>query len=220
MKKLLKAIIIILIIIVIIGAAVLGINSHVKSSVKDRIIDDPSELEDFDCILVLGAGIRDDGPSPMLADRLDQAVDLYNSGVSDRLLMSGDHGSPYYDEVNIMKQYAKNCGVPSENIFMDHAGFSSYDSIYRAKEIFGAQRLVIVTQEYHLYRALYIADKLGLDAYGVCSDPRRYAGHRYRELREILARDKDFFKCIFKPEPKYLGEKIPITGNGDVTNDK
>ena len=119
-----------------------------------------------------------------------------------------------------MKQFAIDKGVPSEDIFMDHAGFSSYDSIYRAKEIFGAKKILIVTQKYHLYRALYIADKLEIEAYGVGSDPRKYSGQALREIREIFARDKDFVKCIFKPESTYLGDTIPVSGNGDITNDK
>ena len=133
--------------------------------------------------------------------------------------MSGDHGREEYDEVNIMKKYAIENGVPSENIFMDHAGFSTYESIYRAKDIFKAKKVVIVTQKYHLYRALYIANQLGLEAYGVGADPRQYVGATYRELREIIARNKDFIKCILKPEPTYLGDTIPVSGNGDITND-
>ena len=156
----------------------------------------------------------------MLEDRLLEGIKLYENNVSSKIIMSGDHGKEDYDEVNIMKNYAIEKGVPSENIFMDHAGFSTYESIYRAKEIFKAKRIVIVTQEYHLYRALYIANKLGLEAYGVGADPRQYVGATYRELREILARDKDFIKCIFKPKPTYLGETIPVSGNGDITNDK
>jgi vancomycin permeability regulator SanA len=119
-----------------------------------------------------------------------------------------------------MKNYLIEKGITSENIFMDHAGFSTYDSIYRAKEIFKAKKVIVITQKYHLYRALHIANKLGLEAYGVNSDPRRYTGQTYRELREILARNKDFIKCLFKPEPTYLGEAIPVSGNGDTTNDK
>ena len=103
---------------------------------------------------------------------------------------------------------------------MDHAGFSTYESMYRAKEVFEAKKVVIVTQKYHLHRALYVAEKLGIDAYGVSSDPRTYRGQFVREIREILARDKDFFKCIVKPEPTYLGDTIPVSGNGDTTNDK
>lgn len=147
---------------------VLAINFIVKLSTKNQIIQDNdySELGDIDCILVLGAGIWGDKPSPMLEDRLNEAVFLYNKGVSNKIIMSGDHGREEYDEVNIMKDYAIEKGVPSEDIFMDHAGFNSYDSIYRAKEIFEAKRIVIVTQKYHLYRALYIANNLGLEAKG------------------------------------------------------
>lgn len=218
MKKVLKYIIIAIIIITII---VLGINLYVKFSTKNQIIskDNYSDLSDIDCIIILGAGIWNNKPSHMLEDRLLEGINLYNNNVSNKILMSGDHGKAEYDEVNIMKNYAIEKGIPSENIFMDHAGFSTYESIYRAKEIFEAKKVVIVTQKYHLYRALYIANKLGLDAYGVNSDPRNYVGETYRELREILARDKDFIKCLYKPKPTYLGDVIPISGNGDITND-
>ena len=218
MKKLLKYGIIIIIIIAII---VLGINLYVRISTNKQIIkeNDYTELSDVDCIIILGAGIWEDKPSPMLEDRLLEGIKLYQNSVSDKIIMSGDHGRREYDEVNIMKNYAIEKGIPSENIFMDHAGFSTYESIYRAKDIFEAKKVVIVTQEYHLYRALYIANQLGLEAYGVRADPRQYVGATYRELREILARDKDFIKCIFKPEPTYLGDTIPVSGNGDITND-
>ena len=156
----------------------------------------------------------------MLEDRLLQGIELYNNNVSTKIIMSGDHGREEYDEVNIMKEFAIEKGVPSENIFMDHAGFSTYESIYRAKEIFEADKIVIVTQKYHLYRALHIANSLGIEAYGVGADPRQYVGAMYREIREILARNKDFVKCLFKPEPTYLGETIPVSGNGNATNDK
>ncbi len=187
-----------------------------KQIIKEN---DYTELSDVDCIIILGAGIWGDKPSPMLEDRLLEGIKLYQNSVSDKIIMSGDHGRKEYDEVNIMKNYAIEKGIPSENIFMDHAGFSTYESIYRAKDIFEAKKVVIVTQEYHLYRALYIANQLGLEAYGVGADPRQYVGATYRELREILARDKDFIKCIFKPEPTYLGDTIPVSGNGDITND-
>ncbi len=218
MKKLLKYGIIIIIIIAII---VLGINLYVRISTNKQIIkeNDYTALSDVDCIIILGAGIWEDKPSPMLEDRLLEGIKLYQNSVSDKIIMSGDHGRREYDEVNIMKNYAIEKGIPSENIFMDHAGFSTYESIYRAKDIFEAKKVVIVTQKYHLYRALYIANQLGLEAYGVGADPRQYIGATYRELREILARDKDFIKCIFKPEPTYLGDTIPVSGNGDITND-
>ena len=219
MKNVIKYITIIIAVVIVI---ILIINFFVKQSTKKQIIKNSEikKLEDIDCIIVLGAGIWENKPSPMLEDRLLEAISLYKNNVSDKIIMSGDHGKEDYDEVNVMKNFAIEKGIPSENIFMDHAGFSSYESIYRAKEIFKAKKIVIVTQKYHLYRSLYIANKLGLEAYGVASDPRQYVGAFYRELREILARNKDFIKCIFKPEPTYLGEVIPVNGNGDITNDK
>jgi vancomycin permeability regulator SanA len=132
--------------------------------------------------------------------------------------MSGDHGQKNYDEVNTMKQYAVDAGIPASDIFMDHAGFSTYESVYRAKEIFGAEKIIIVTQRYHLYRALHIANAFGLEAYGVSADLRSYRGQTYRDIREILARNKDFITAIFKPKPTYLGETIPIFGDGNLTN--
>ena len=203
------------------AASLLLIDHHVKASVLDRIMtsEEAAELQ-ADCILVLGAGVRSGGvPSPMLEDRLKTGIALYQSGAAKRLLMSGDHGRKDYDEVNVMKSYALHEGVPSEAVFMDHAGFSTYESMYRARDIFGAKRIIIVTQEYHLHRALDDAEALGLEAYGVAADGRRYSGQLYRDFREILARGKDFFYGIVQPRPTYLGETIPLSGNGDVTND-
>lgn len=216
-KKILKIILILAIAAIL---AVIAINLYMYSSVKDRIYhSDELKLNEFDCILVLGAGVRDDGsPSHMLEDRLIVGKELYDSGVSEYLLLTGDHGREGYDEVNCMKNYMLENGVPREPIFLDHAGFSTYESLYRAKEIFGAEKVVIVTQGYHLYRALFIADSLGLDAVGATADLRTYVGQSMRETREIAARVKDFFYTIFKPEPTYLGEKIPLEGSGEVTD--
>ena len=202
---------------------VIGINLWVKNSVSDRILTetDAASLQDIDCVVVLGCGVHSDGsPSDMLEDRLKRSVALYDLGAAPKLLMSGDHGTLQYDEVDTMKRYAVDAGVPSEDVFMDHAGFSTYETVYRAKEIFGAERIIIVTQEYHLYRALYIAEALGIEAYGVASDYREYAGQSLRDLREILARVKDFGMAIIKPEPTYLGKAIPISGNGELTHDE
>ncbi|MCI9279932.1 MAG: DUF218 domain-containing protein [Bacilli bacterium] len=199
---------------------ILSLNIYIVGSNKSRIYNlENVSLENIDAILVLGAGIRGKNPSPMLEDRLKAAISLYEKNNNIKMIMSGDHKRDDYNEVQVMKNYAIKNGVPSEHVFMDHAGFSSYESLYRAKEIFGVKKIVIVTQKYHLYRALYIAKKLGLEAYGVASNPRNYAGQTKREIRESLARIKDFFKCILKPEPTYLGKAISLSASGDLTND-
>lgn len=205
---------------IICGAAAIGINFYVMAKADPYILPAESSGEGYDCILVLGCGVNGDTPSHMLEDRLLQGVALYHSGAAPKMIMSGDHGRDHYDEVNVMKNFAIERGVESSDIFMDHAGFSTYESMYRAKEIFQAEKILIVTQKYHLYRAVYNARALGLDAYGVASDPRAYAGQLYRSVREVLARNKDFIYSIIKPEPTYLGEAIPVYGNGDLTNDK
>ncbi len=202
--------------------SILSINAYVKNSVDDNIlsVSGASELKDIDCIIVLGCGINANGtPSDMLRDRLNFAIEIYKNGGAPKLLMSGDHGRVGYNEVGVMKQYAIDQGVPSEDIFMDHAGFSTYETMYRAKEIFKASKVIVVTQEYHLYRGMYNAEKLGMETYGVASDVYWYQNKFYRETREAVARCKDFIWCIFKPEPTYLGEAIPVSGNGNVTND-
>lgn len=214
---------ILVLIIVCIGViALFGINKYVKAYAAGRILT-PEEAAglDADCILVLGAQVRQDNtPSLILRDRLERGIELYNMGASDRLLMSGDHGTVEYDEVNVMKKFAVDSGIPSKHVFMDHAGFSTYESLYRARDIFKARKIIIVTQEYHLYRAIYIAEKLGLDAYGVAAASVNYSGQAYRDFREMLARTKDFFYTVFQPEPTYLGDAIPVDGDGDLTNDK
>ncbi len=185
----------------LIGAiALFSINARVKTVTDSKIIsvEESAKLEDIDCIIVLGCQVKSDGSlSHMLRDRLMRGVELYKQTTAPKIIMSGDHGQKSYDEVNAMKQYAIENGVPSEDVFMDHAGFSTYESMYRARDIFKAKKVLIVTQEYHLYRAIYVARKLGLDAYGVTSDLRDYGGQDFRDIREILARNKDFFFTVF-----------------------
>lgn len=201
--------------------AVFGLSSYMKSHTAERILSaEEAEKLDADCILILGCGVREDGtPSLMLRDRLETGIALYEAGAAEKFLMSGDHGRKEYDEVNTMKYFAMERGIPSEDIFMDHAGFSTYDSMYRARDVFCVEKVIIVTQEYHLPRALYVAEKLGLEAYGVAALDVNYHGQAYREFREMLARAKDFCTAWMQPKPKYLGEAIPVSGNGDLTND-
>ncbi len=218
-----KIISILLSICILAGAFAVGVNAYMLISTKDNILtlEQAKEIGNADCILVLGCLVwSETRPSHMLEDRLLVAVDLYKQGTAPKILMTGDHGREDYDEVNVMKNFAIDEGVESENIFMDHAGFSTYESMYRAKEVFKAAKIVIVTQGYHLPRAIKCAEALGLEAYGVPSDLRNYGKDLYNNVREFAARVKDFFYCIIKPEPTYLGEAIPISGDGNITNDK
>lgn len=223
-KSIIKKILLVLVgIVLVVSLCVLGVNIFVKSSVSDKIVTvEKAKDLNADCIIVLGAGLRPDGnPTWMLEDRIKVGDELYKNHAAPKIIMSGDHGRESYDEVNAMKKYAKSEGVPSKDIFMDHAGFETYDTMYRARDVFGAKKVIIVTQKYHLYRAMYAAKKLGLDAYGVSATKRKYDNKQWiRDMREWLARVKIFGKCITKPKPKYLGKKIDLSGSGDVTNDK
>lgn len=209
---------------VLAAAAFLAINIIVTDFAEPYIsgADDIKSLKEADCVLVLGALVYDDSRlSPILADRVKTAVNIYKAGKAKKLLLSGDHGQTDYDEVNAMMEYAISLGVPAEDIFLDHAGFSTYESVYRARDVFLVRNVIIVTQQFHLSRAVYTARVLGLKAYGVSSDLRRYAGENYNNIRESLARVKDFlYVNIFLPEPKYLGEAIPIYGESGATHDK
>ena len=216
--------------VVLCTVVVFAVDAHVRSSAGPRIVsvDEAAALGDVDCVLVFGCGVHPDGrPSDMLADRVACGVALYENGTSPKLLMSGDHGRADYDEVNVMRNAAVQAGVPGgavetsglpvDDVFMDHAGFSTYESMYRARDVFGAKRIVVVSQEYHLYRALYVAERLGLDAYGVSADLRPYAGQQAREIREVLARNKDFLTAIAQPLPTFLGDPISLSGSAAAT---
>lgn len=239
MKKAIKRfflkILLLLIVLGIIGTlSGILINSRVVSTTEDNIlyvVRDDVEIKQFarkslknlkaDCALVLGCGIVDQNtPSDMLKDRLDVGIELYRQGIVPKLLLSGDNGQEHYNEIHVMFQYAKDEGVPAEDIFCDHAGFSTYDSMYRAGSIFECDKVIVVTQQYHQHRAIYIGEKLGIEVYGVASDQRKYFGQTYRDAREVLARIKDCFKALLRSKPTYGGEAIPISGSGIYSHDE
>lgn len=193
---LLRSAIFCFIIAIMLVATVMIISMAVVDSTDERVIEVSDLSESYDCIMVLGAGLQADGsPSHMLEDRLKTAIGAFESGAVDVILMSGDRSGDSYDEPAAMVKYAVENGVDADDILVDNEGFSTYESIIRAKEVYGFDRIVVITQEYHLYRALYIADKNGVEAVGVSSDLRTYRGQSMRDLREILARAKDFFQC-------------------------
>ena len=201
MKKIFKYILIVLIVIILVPVI---INFYVILSTKNRIVSGDSKLlTDIDYIVILGAGIRRGKPSPMLEDRLKTGISLYNNDISNKILITGDHMNDDYDEVTVMKNYLLEHGIPEEDIITDNYGISTYDSIYRVKNVYKSNKVVIVSQRYHLYRALFLSDNLDLESYGVEADLRYYYGQWYREIREILARNKDFIKGIIKPKAVY-----------------
>jgi vancomycin permeability regulator SanA len=206
---------------ILVVSGVLSVNYYVKKTGEQYILN-PDEVAEADAVLVLGAYVFPDGTvSHILNDRLSVGYELYQEGKVPKIIVSGDHGRKDYDEVNAMKDFLKEKNVPSEDVFMDHAGFSTYESIYRARDIFQVNKVIIVTQKYHLMRAVFIARELGLEAYGVPSDMRSYRYMAQYELREIAARSKDFLLAkVFQPEPTFLGEEIPVSGDGKATDDK
>lgn len=180
-----------------------------------------AEARQAQCIIVPGAMVWGDVPSAMLQDRLDVAFELYQAGAAPKILVSGDHGQQEYDEVNTMRRYLEDRGVPTEDIFMDHAGFDTYDTMYRAKSVFQVQSAIVVTQRYHEYRALFLAHSMGIQVQGVACDRYRSRRQWWYDMREILARAKDFVNAtVLRPDSKYGGEAIPISGSGIATHDE
>lgn len=176
------------------------------------IYDDPVGVPSTPVAIVFGAGLQPDGrPSLMLADRVDAAVELYRAGKVGRILMTGDNSKPGYDEVSAMKQRAVARGVPSDLVNLDYAGFRTYDSAYRAKAVFGIEQAVLVTQRYHLPRALFLARSFGIEAVGLAAGQDHYRGQEYYNLRELAALSASWYEVnVTRPEPRYLGDPVDL----------
>lgn len=187
-----------LVLVCMIGA--FTISEYVRISTDSSIYSGADELgsvSDVDCIVILGAGLKSDGtPSHMLEDRIKVGVNVMNVTGIKYILMSGDRSGDYYDEPAAMKKYAESLGVDPERILIDGKGYSTYESISRLKNEYGFERVIVITQKYHLHRALYISRFFGIESVGVSSDLRGYRRQTAREIREILARVKDFFMCM------------------------
>lgn len=199
---------------------VFGLNYYIYSSTKSSIYSDTNKVSKSYTALVLGAKVyRNGNLSVILQDRVNTALDLYQSKKITRFLLSGDHGKSNYDEVNLMKDYLIKKGVPKQDIFLDHAGFDTYDSVYRAKHIFNVTEIVIVTQHFHVKRAVYIAKSLGLKVQGFTADKHQYGIAKKMVLRESLANVKAFLELLFHKKPKYLGSIIDIKGDSSLSYD-
>lgn len=201
------------------GIAVAAINIAVVTAAKRTILspEKAAELTDVDCIIVLGCQVKKDTPSDMLYDRIITGVELYRLGTSETLFMSGDSRTKHYDEVGVMKRVACENGVPEAAVDCDGYGLSTYDSIYRAAKLYGYKKIVIVTQEYHLYRAVYIAKKMGLEAYGVSASIRKYRGQFLQDMREAAARVKDFAFTLMIPDAE-MGLKVWNPAGNDAND--
>jgi SanA protein len=176
---------------------------------------DPARAPHAQAALVLGAGLNADGsPSVMLMDRLRAAATLYRAGKVEKVLASGDHGTVGYDEVNAMRRALIGLGVAERDVFTDHAGFATLDSVVRARRVFNVHSAVIVTQGFHLPRALWLARRAGLEAHGLAADGRYGRRGRIAALREVLARTKAVEDAVTGARPKYLGPRIDIAGDG------
>lgn len=218
-KYIVKIMRIFLVLFVVLAIVTASINAYICYIGKKNITTLDEYSDHADCVIVLGAGVSYNQPSYMLRDRLDLAIELYDQGRVDKILVSGDHGSKEYDEVNVMKEYLLEKGIKSEDIFMDHAGFDTYSTMVRAKKVFEVESCIISTQEYHLCRGIYLAMKQDIDAKGIPCDNYISSKLPYFKLREIAARVKAFLYAeILKPEP-VLGDVIPINGDGEITAD-
>jgi SanA protein len=216
-RKLFKAA---LIIILLLAILIVAINIYVSNYSNDKIYTEIKDVPYAYTALVPGSLVyKDSSLSLIVKDRVDKAIELYKAGKVKRILVSGDHGREKYDEVNCMKKYLKEQDIPEEDIFTDHAGFDTYSSIVRANKVFKVDSMIIVSQEYHLRRALYIAGKKDLIVYGYVSDKRTYPGMRGFKIREYLANVKAFFYVLFNISPHFLGPEIPITGDSKKSYD-
>lgn len=197
---------------------IVSINFYIVQVTKEYIQTDYTKLPNVDAIIVLGAKVHQDQLSYVLESRLVGGINCMLQNKANAILLSGDHGQKNYDEVNSMRKYILRRKFPirKEQIFMDHAGFDTYDSMYRALHIFGIKSAIIVTQNFHINRSVYIARSLGIKAYGLAIDESMYKYHLQLnwKIREYVTRVKAFKDVLINAQPTFLGEKIPISGNG------
>jgi len=200
-------------------AALWGMNTYVEQ-IGAQDLTAIEDVGQADAVIILGAAVYNGRPSATLARRLNKGLEVYQNSAVPKIIVSGDNGTRHYNEVDAMRNYLMERGVPAEDIFMDHAGFNTYDSMVRAKEVFQVNRAVVVTQYQHLLRSLYIARRVGLSACGVDAGGYNEIEMRQQFWREALARVKAVLQCeITKPQPKYLGEPIPVSGSGLATEE-
>jgi SanA protein len=210
------------ILLVLAALAVLVPNLVITQAAKDYIVQSVEDAPHAEVAIVLGARVWVDGtPMDMLGDRLETGVRLYEQGKVDKILLSGEHYKVPYNQVDVMLKYVLERGVPERDVFTDNAGLTTYDTMYRAREVFQVESALIVTQDFHLSRAVYTARQMGLEAIGVVADLMTYRDEAPNAAREILARVNAILELHFThPAPAELGPPLPITGDGRESRDR
>ncbi|WP_119793080.1 SanA/YdcF family protein [Flavobacterium anhuiense] len=199
--------------------AVVSVNYYVKSSTKTKIYYSAKKFPKNDVGIIFGAGINGNQPSKYLKDRLDSGIMLWKAKRINKILLSGDNGRDEYDELTVMKNYCYNHGVDTTKIFIDYAGFDTYSTMYRAKHIFKIKRATLISQKYHLNRAIYIGQKLGIKCVGYSANKGEYLGYKYVCFREYGSIFKSFFDVLRNREPRFLGSEIDINGESNYSKE-
>jgi len=183
----------------------LGSKSYIYKNIED--------IKEAQVVLIPGAAVLKNGAlSSIFKDRVNTAIELYQAKKVSKILVSGDNSTISHNEVNPVRNYLLEKGVPDEDIFLDHAGFDTYSTMYRARDIFQVSSIIISTQSFHLPRSVFIARMLGINAFGISADVGHILFKNY--IREIFANEKAVLELIFHIKPKFLGDVIPITGDG------
>lgn len=198
---------------VLLSMVIIACNVTIFASTQSYLYDTPEEYPVGVVAIVPGAAISKEGElSSVFIARIDMAIKLYEAGKVSKILVSGDNSTVSHNEVNPARMYLLSKGILDQDIFLDHAGFDTYSSMYRARDIFEVSSVIVTTQSFHLPRAVFIARRLGIDAYGVRADVENLLFRNY--IREMLATEKAVLDLIFHRVPKFLGDGIPITGDG------
>jgi SanA protein len=204
----------------IIGLIVILITNYdVNSKTESFIFDSQETMPKTTVGIIFGAGINGDQPSKYLKDRLDAGISLYKNHTIQKILLSGDNGRDEHDELTVMKIYCYKNGVDTTKIYIDYAGFDSYSTMYRAKHLFKIDTAILVSQKYHLARAVYLGNSLGVKSYGFVADVGEYRGHRYVKTREYLSVFKSVVDVFRDREPRFMGDEVNINGLSNYTKE-
>jgi SanA protein len=217
MKKYIKP----LIYLSIIGLTTVAIvNYYVKSKTDSLIYTTQNNLLKTEVGIIFGAGINGNKPSKYLKDRLDAGISLYKSHKIEKILLSGDNGNDEHDELTVMKNYCYKHGVDTTKIYIDYAGFDTYSTMYRAKYIFKINKAILISQKYHLNRAIYLGNKLGVKSTGYSANVGDYNGYKYVTTREYLSVFKSVLDVMRNRKPHFLGQEVNINKLSNYTKEE